>query len=68
THAAAYLWGDKLSGLVGKWQSLQREALGRAMLTHLAHPALGGLPDAARSLDENVSRMKELNEQCRNAR
>jgi len=68
THAAAYLWGDKLSGLVGKWQSLQREALGRAMRTHLAHPALGGLPDAARSLDENVSQMKELNEQCRNAR
>jgi len=67
THAAAYLWGDQLAGLVNKWQDLQRQALRQAILTHLAHPALGDLPDAARTLDDNISGMKELNEQCRNA-
>jgi hypothetical protein len=65
THAALYLWGDKLSGLIDKWQNLQREALERAITEHLIGPALGGLPAIAEALAGNIAAMKELNETCR---
>ena len=64
---AAYLWGDKLAGLVGRWRTMQREALEQALLEYLAHPALGKLPAVADALREHAGNMKELNTQCRNA-
>ncbi len=64
THAALYLWGDKLAGLIDRWQSLQRAALERAILTHLTHPALGALREVDAALNEHMNRMKELNKQC----
>jgi len=65
THGAMYLWGDKLAGLIDRWQSLQRAALEAAIITHLAHPALGALRDVDAALEEHLNRMKELNRQCR---
>lgn len=65
THAALYLWGDKLSGLIDKWQNLQREALEGAIKRHLTIPALGSLTDIAGALDTDIAAMKELNAVCR---
>jgi len=64
---AAYLWGDKLSGLIGAWQRLQRDALEKALRTHLTGPAVGDLETVAGALERDLDRMKELNELCRNA-
>jgi len=64
---AAYLWGDKLSGLVGAWQRLQRDALDQALRTHLTDPALGELRPLHAALDPDLGKMKELIELCRNA-
>jgi len=64
---AAYLWGDKLAGLIRKWQGLQQGALEKALLDHLTYPALGELRGILASLERNVGRMKELNAQCHKA-
>jgi len=65
THGAIYLWGDKLAGLVRKWQSLQREALEQALLEHLVNPALGALPLLREQFAAQYDALKELNNQCR---
>ena len=64
---AAYLWGDKLSGLVGAWQRLQRDALEKALRNHLTEPALGELRPLHAALDPGLGKMKELIELCRNS-
>ena len=48
TYGALYLWGDKLSGLIDKWQNLQREAFERAIAEHLTAPAMSVLTSARR--------------------
>ena len=63
---AAYLWGDKLSGLVRAWQRLQRDALEQALRTHLTDPALGQLRPLSKAFDPGLGKMKELIELCRN--
>jgi hypothetical protein len=65
THAAIYLWGDKLAGLIDHWQMLQREAFERALLARLVHPALGSMLDLDAAFTEHLGRMKELNGECR---
>ena len=64
THGAMYLWGDKLAGLIDRWQSVQRAALEQAILTRLAYPALGTLRDVNAAFEEHLNRIKELNGQC----
>ena len=66
THAALYLWGDKLAGLVRKWQVLQQEALEQAILRRLVNPVLGGVRPLAEAITVHVAAMRELNEECRN--
>lgn len=68
THAALYLWGDKLAGLVRKWQALQRAELEEALCAQLTWPALGVLRPLPDQLAEHVEAIKELNEQCLNVR
>lgn len=65
THGALYLWGDKLAGLVRKWQSLQREALEQALLEHLVYPALGPFMPLREQFAAHYEALKELNKQCR---
>ena len=64
THGAMYLWGDKLAGLIDRWQTVQRAALEQAILTRLAYPALGTLRDVNAAFEEHLNRIKELNGQC----
>jgi hypothetical protein len=66
-HGATYLWGDKLAGLIAKWQALQRDALHNAIERHIAQPAAGPLAATAEAIGNHVSRMEELNELCRKA-
>jgi hypothetical protein len=64
THGAMYLWGDKLAGLIDRWQSVQRAALEQTILTRVAYPALGTLRDVNAVFEEHLNRIKELNGQC----
>jgi hypothetical protein len=68
THAALYLWGDKLAGLVRRWQALQRDELEEALCAHITWPALGVLRPLLGQLAEHVEAVKELNEKCLTAR
>jgi len=66
-HGASYLWGDKLAGLIAKWQALQRDALRKAIEENLMKPAAGDIAAIAGALENHASAMEELNEQCRKA-
>jgi hypothetical protein len=66
-HGATYLWGDKLAGLITKWQALQRNALRDSIETHLTKPAAGPLAAIVEALRAHASRMEELNDLCRKA-
>ncbi|MCX5769866.1 MAG: hypothetical protein NTZ09_06285, partial [Candidatus Hydrogenedentes bacterium] len=66
-HGASYLWGDKLAGLVTKWQALQRNALRNAIELHLTQPSAGSLAGTVEALRNHASRMEELNDLCRKA-
>lgn len=66
-HGATYLWGDKLAGLITKWQALQRNALRNSIEKHLNQPSAGALAATVEALRTHASRMEELNDLCRKA-